>query len=35
MINDFTIPQMYTLDRLKYHVNEVKQLYEVELLMNA
>lgn len=35
LVNDFILPQMYTLDELKYHVNEIKQLSEVELLINT
>jgi protein-disulfide isomerase len=35
LVNDFILPQMYTLDELKYHVDEIKQLSEVELLMNT
>ena len=34
LVNDFILPQMYTLDELRYHVNEIKQLNEVELLIN-
>ncbi len=34
LVNDFILPQMYTLDELKYHINEIKQLNEVELLIN-
>jgi hypothetical protein len=35
LVNDFILPQMYTLDELKYHVNEIKQLSEVELIINT
>lgn len=34
LVNDFILPQMYTLDELKYHVNEIKQFNEVELFIN-
>lgn len=32
LVNDFILPQMYTLEELKYHVNEIKQLIEVEMI---
>ena len=35
LVNDFILPQMYTLDELKYHINEIKQLSEVELIINT
>jgi len=35
LVNDFILPQMYTLDELKYHINEIKQLTEVELIINT
>lgn len=35
LVNDYILPQMYALDELKYHVNEIKQLSDVELLINT
>ncbi len=35
LVNDFILPQMYTLDELKYHVNEIRELIKFEMLINT
>ncbi len=35
LVNDFILPQMYTLDELKYHVNEIRELVKFEMLINT